>query len=60
MDCEVSLDLSQGQIQGIARGVDESGALLLAVAGEERGTVQRFHSGEVSMRAAASGERDTG
>jgi BirA family biotin operon repressor/biotin-[acetyl-CoA-carboxylase] ligase len=59
MDCEVSLDLPQGQIQGIARGVDESGALLLAVAGEERGTVQRFHSGEVSMRAAASRRRDT-
>lgn len=59
MDCEVSLDLPQGQIQGIARGVDESGALLLAVSGEERGTVQRFHSGEVSMRAVASGERGT-
>lgn len=59
MDCEVSIDLPQGRVQGIARGVDETGALLLAVTGEGRGTVQRFHSGEVSMRAVVSGGRDT-
>ena len=57
-DCEVCLDLPQGQIQGIARGVDENGALLLAVSGDDPGIVQRFYSGEVSMRAAGSRKSD--
>ena len=42
-DCEVVLNLPQGSVHGIARGIDESGALLLVT---EDG-VQRFHSGEV-------------
>lgn len=46
-DCEVILKLPQGDVSGIARGIDENGALLLVT---ENG-VQRYHSGEVSMRA---------
>lgn len=46
---EVVLHLPDGEIRGIVRGVDHSGALLLAQAGE----VRRFHSGEISLRAAA-------
>jgi len=42
----VTLDLPAGPLQGIARGVDERGALLLARDGE----LQRHHSGEVSVR----------
>jgi len=49
-DREVVLNLPQGKVQGIARGVDEDGALLLVT---EKG-VQRFHNGEVSMRAKAT------
>lgn len=50
---EVTLDLPTGPLQGVARGVDENGALLLARNGE----LQRHHSGEVSVRlsSAASG-----
>jgi BirA family transcriptional regulator, biotin operon repressor / biotin---[acetyl-CoA-carboxylase] ligase len=43
---EISLELPTGIQQGVARGVDESGALLLANAG----SLQRFHSGEVSVK----------
>ena len=46
MGCEVVLHQPQGQITGIVRGVDDTGALLLSNNGE----VQRFHSGEVSVR----------
>ena len=46
-DCEVIMNLPQGNVHGIARGIDESGALLLVT---EDG-VHRYHSGEVSMRA---------
>lgn len=47
-DRKVVLDLPQGKVQGVARGVDASGALLLAgIDGELR----RYHSGEVSVRA---------
>lgn len=45
---EVTLILPEGNIRGVVRGVDNSGALLLAQAGEMR----RFYSGEISMRAA--------
>ena len=44
---EVILHQPEGDIRGVVRGVDKSGALLLAQAGEMR----RFHSGEISMRA---------
>jgi len=46
-DKKVVVDLPQGKIHGIARGVDASGALLLACDGELR----RYHSGEVSVRS---------
>lgn len=46
---EVRLDLPTGSINGIARGVDDSGALLLSRNGE----LQRHHSGEVSVRLTA-------
>lgn len=49
-DQEVVLSLPQGNVRGIARGIDASGALVLVT---EDG-VQRFHSGEVSMRASIS------
>lgn len=44
---DVELHLPGKQIRGIARGVDETGALLLAQGGE----VRRYQSGEVSLRA---------
>lgn len=43
---EITLDLPTGPLLGVARGVDENGALLLARDGE----LQRHHSGEVSVR----------
>jgi BirA family biotin operon repressor/biotin-[acetyl-CoA-carboxylase] ligase len=46
---EVILHLPDGNLRGVVRGVDNTGALLLAQAGE----VRRFHSGEISMRAVA-------
>ena len=52
-DCEVVLNLPQGNVHGIARGIDENGALLLVT---EEG-VQRYHSGEVSMRAMSPNGR---
>jgi BirA family biotin operon repressor/biotin-[acetyl-CoA-carboxylase] ligase len=52
MDCfagrEVQLQLPNETVQGVARGVDASGALILAKSGELR----RYHSGEVSLRPA--------
>ena len=45
---EVLLQLPNETVQGIARGVDASGALILAKGGELR----RYHSGEVSLRPA--------
>ena len=47
---EVVLHLPDGEIQGMVRGVDTSGALLLA----HEGKVRRFHSGEISMRPVGS------
>lgn len=46
-DSEVVLNSAQGNIHGIARGVDETGALILVTTEG----VQRYHSGEVSLRA---------
>ena len=45
----ITLDLPNGPVHGVARGIDESGALLLA----SDGKLQRFHSGEVSVRLSA-------
>lgn len=45
---EVVLQMPQGELSGIAQGVDTSGALLLA----REGDLQRFHSGEISLRSA--------
>lgn len=44
---EVELHLPGRRLRGIAQGVDQNGALLLA----HDGKLQRFHSGEVSLRA---------
>lgn len=44
----VSLNVGNRQEQGVCRGVDHAGALLLEVGGE----VQAFHGGEVSVRLA--------
>lgn len=46
---EVSIHQPSGVVSGIARGVDETGALLLELGGGFR----RFHSGEVSLRLRA-------
>jgi BirA family biotin operon repressor/biotin-[acetyl-CoA-carboxylase] ligase len=43
----VSLQLPHTRVEGIARGIDDSGALLVETAG---GREQRFLSGEVSLR----------
>ena len=43
---EVILHLPEGSIRGVVKGIDNTGALLLAQAGE----IRRFHSGEISMR----------
>lgn len=47
----VTVQMSGGDISGIAHGVDESGALLL----ETGGTRQRILSGDVALRVAALG-----
>ncbi len=47
-DQQVSLNVGNRQEQGVCRGVDHAGALLLEVGGE----VQAFHGGEVSVRLA--------
>lgn len=46
-DREVAVALPDGRIEsGVARGVDRDGALLIS----RRGAVQRYHSGEVTLR----------
>lgn len=44
----VQLSLGERRIHGVARGVNEQGALLL----ETDGAIERFHGGEVSLRLA--------
>ncbi len=48
-DQKVTLLVADQEIQGIARGVDRQGALLL----DQNGKIKRFFSGEVSLRAIA-------
>lgn len=43
---KVKLHTPQGELMGIARGVDDQGALLLEV----DGVLQHYHAGEVSLR----------
>ena len=45
---QVNLELPNETLQGIAKGIDVQGALLL----EQNGQIQRFFSGEVSVRQA--------
>ncbi|RRQ22440.1 bifunctional biotin--[acetyl-CoA-carboxylase] ligase/biotin operon repressor BirA [Thiohalobacter thiocyanaticus] len=42
----VTVHLPQGEVAGQARGIDESGALIVEIEGRER----RFSSGEISLR----------
>lgn len=46
----VNLSMPHGQVQGVARGIDADGALLLET---RAGELQRFVSGEVSVRIAS-------
>jgi BirA family biotin operon repressor/biotin-[acetyl-CoA-carboxylase] ligase len=46
-DQNVVLHLGENLVQGIERGVDEQGALLV----EHNGKLQRYYSGEMSLRA---------
>jgi BirA family biotin operon repressor/biotin-[acetyl-CoA-carboxylase] ligase len=46
-DHQVVVEMAGESIQGIARGADDSGALLLEV----NGSIRRVHGGEVSVRA---------
>ena len=48
MGRRIQLHTGNGILQGIARGIDEQGALRL----EHQGTVSHYHSGEVSLRVA--------
>jgi len=48
MNSKVRLQLGDREIVGIARGIDQQGALLL----ESQGQVQRYYSGEIRLRPA--------
>ena len=48
MDSNVKLQLGDREITGIARGIDQQGALLL----ESQGQLQRYYSGEIRLRPA--------
>ena len=48
----ITLSMFQREIQGIARGVDDAGMLLI----EKADGMQRFASGEVSLRLRADGD----
>lgn len=45
-DASVQLQLGDRQVAGVARGVDDQGALLV----EQDGKLQRYYSGEISLR----------
>ena len=45
-DQDVVLHLGENRVEGIERGVDEQGALLV----EHNGKLQRYYSGEISLR----------
>jgi BirA family biotin operon repressor/biotin-[acetyl-CoA-carboxylase] ligase len=47
-DREVILHIGDRRIQGIGRGIDEQGALLV----EHQGMIQRYYSGEITLRTA--------
>ena len=49
MNTEVLLRLGDREIKGIARGIDQQGALLLEQQGQP-GSRQRFYSGEIKLR----------
>jgi len=48
MNTKVKLQLGEREITGIARGIDQQGALLL----ETQGQIQRYYSGEIRLRPA--------
>lgn len=48
-DAPVVLQFPSGEVRGVARGIDDIGALLLEV----DGALRRYQSGEVSLRALA-------
>ncbi len=51
MDSEVSLQLGDREITGIARGIDQQGALLIEQSGQKAANqLQRFYSGEIKLR----------
>ncbi|WP_288132845.1 bifunctional biotin--[acetyl-CoA-carboxylase] ligase/biotin operon repressor BirA [Microbulbifer sp.] len=58
----VCLQSAQQRWSGIERGVDDTGALLLEVAGEngESAVTRAFHGGEVSLRPAEAPEKSGG
>ena len=46
---QVIIQLPNDQLQGVVKGIDHTGALLLGQGNE----IRRFHSGEISLRGAA-------
>jgi len=48
MNSKVMLQLGDREISGVARGIDQQGALLL----ESQGQIQRYYSGEIRLRLA--------
>jgi BirA family biotin operon repressor/biotin-[acetyl-CoA-carboxylase] ligase len=47
-DQPVTIQMAEQEINGIARGIDSQGALLV----ETQGMLKKFYSGEISLRAA--------
>jgi BirA family transcriptional regulator, biotin operon repressor / biotin---[acetyl-CoA-carboxylase] ligase len=54
-DAPVTVLRHDGRLEGIARGADREGALLVEVAG---GTLERLHAGDVSLRRAPAEGRE--